>query len=62
LGHQFNLFSTSRFINRVFNVFGLRVTKSHKSRMTGIEDQAWEAMKVASGKTMGIPAQQYSMW
>jgi O-methyltransferase len=30
--------------------------------MTGIEDQAWEAMKAASGKTMGIPAQQYSMW
>ena len=57
-----DLFSVSRFINRFLAPLGLRISKSYKFRPTGIEDQAWDAMKVASGRTMGIPVQQYSMW
>lgn len=57
-----NLFSVSRSVNRFFNLFGLRVSKSYSLRPTGIEDDAWDAMSLASGKTMGIPMQQYSMW
>jgi O-methyltransferase len=50
-------------INRLLNrFFGLRIAAGTNRRLVGIEDDAWEVLRLARGRTMGSSVQQYTMW
>jgi|688.fasta_scaffold222625_2 O-methyltransferase len=57
------LFRIGGQINRLLNrLFGLRVSSGTNRRLVGIEDDAWDVIAMARGRTMGSAVQQYTMW
>lgn len=57
------MFRIAGIINRLLNrLFGLRISAGTNRRIVGIEDEAWDVLTIARGRTMGSAVQQYTMW